>query len=597
MVTRIGGTNFSEVQHIITGLPRAIANHSINSIHFGPQDDRLYIAIGGNTGAGAPNNSNSEFGQMQEQPLSAAILVADVFAASFDGTCNNESDIFGPPPCDVVTYATGLRNSYDFVFHSNGNMYATDNGLGVVGTYPPSPEPACLGLASTISYLDGGQNPGAQPDLLYLIKEGAYYGHPNPHRDECVFKNGTFQGVAPLPNYEEPIYILGENKSSNAIIEYNGGQGCIGDFLNGQLLVTNYSIGDDIFRVKLNETGTLGTEGVPLVTGFNDPLPITKNPSGDLFVGEFGGGKLTSLRLVSRGCWDSTAPAPFAVLDASGTTTGGKFYAVGGKNSSGHLNTLLIFEPDTNSWSQGANLPGEAVENTAAVALNGKIYVFGGSTAPFSGAVSNAAVYDPSADTWTQLADMPTARGGVTAQAVNGQIYVMGGMSDLGASLDVVEVYNPAANAWQAAPSLIYVRDNSGSALLDGKIYVFGGRNREANGSTIQEAMMTVEMFDPVINSWIEMTPMPTGRRAMSVGIINGKAQIAGGELNENTTSGVFDQNEEYDPATNTWRSLTNVPTPKHGAAAATIDDTLYIMGGGTQSGSSFTSSMEALKF
>lgn len=597
MVTRLGDTNFSTVQHVITGLPRAIANHSINSIHFGPDDNRLYIAMGGNTGAGAPNESNSEFGQMEEQPLSAAILVADVFAAGFDGSCDNTSDIFGPPPCDVVTYATGLRNSYDFVFHSNGNMYATDNGLGVTGTYPPSPEPECFGLASTESYLDGGHNPGAQPDILLLIKQGAYYGHPNPYRDECVFKDGSYQDVAPLPNYEEPIFNLGDHKSSNAIVEYEGGQGCIGDFLNGQLLITNYSVGDDIFRIKLNETGTEGTEGAPLVTGFNDPLPMAINPTGELFVGEFGGGKVTSLRPVSLGCWQSLKPAPFALLDAAGAAINGKMYAVGGKNSSGHLNSLLIYNPDVDSWNQGANLPGSGVENPAAAVLNGKLYVFGGSTSPFSGAVSNAAVYDPATNSWTSLADMPTARGGATAQAINGRIYVIGGMNDQGASVGTVEVYNPSTNSWQTAPSLNNVRDNPGSAVLDGDIYVFGGRIRNSDGSTTLAEMKSVEMFDAAANEWLEKTPMPTGRRAMSVGVISGKAIVAGGEMNNNNTSGVFEQNEEYDPATNSWRILTKVPTPKHGAATATINNKVHIVGGGVQSGTSHTSSHEVLQF
>ncbi|RBP25695.1 N-acetylneuraminic acid mutarotase [Marinobacter pelagius] len=596
IVTRLSGTNFANVEHRITGLPRAIANHSINSLHFGP-DNRLYIAVGGNTGAGAPNDSASEFGERAEQPLSAAIVVADVFSASFDGTCANTSDMYGPPPCDVVPYATGLRNSYDFVFHSNGNVYATDNGLGVTGTYPPQPEPVCTGLGNTASYLDGGNNPGTQPDLLLLIQEGKYYGHPNPYRDECVFKDGSYQEVAPLPNYEPPLFNLGEHKSSNAIIEYSGGEGCVGEYLNGNLLITNYSVGDDIYLVTLDETGNTALEGKPLVTGLNDPLPMTKSPAGSLFVGQFGGSKLTALRPISLGCWASKAPAPIAVLDASGAEVDGKMYAVGGKNSSGHLNTLFIYDPVSDSWSQGANLPGEAVENPAAVSLNGKLYVFGGSTGPFSGAVNNAAVYNPSTNSWTVLADMPTARGGVTAQALNGLIYVIGGMSDQGASLNEVEVYNPSTNSWQTAPSLTYVRDNSGSAVLDGKIYVFGGRHREATGNTVEGAIRTVEMFAPANNSWLEMTPMPTGRRAMSVGSINGKAQIAGGEFNENTTSGVFEQNEEYDPATNTWRSLTKVPTPKHGAAAATIDGALYIMGGGITSGSSYTSSMEAMKY
>ncbi|WP_323753768.1 kelch repeat-containing protein [Marinobacter sp.] len=597
MVTRIGGQGFGTVEHVITGLPRAIANHSINSIHFGPDDNRLYIAVGGNTGAGAPNESNSEFGQMQEQPLSAAILVADVFSANFDGSCNNTNDLFGPPPCDVTTYATGLRNSYDFVFHSNGNIYATDNGLGVTGTYPPSPTPECLGLANTASYQDGGHNPGAQPDLLLLIKQGAYYGHPNPHRDECVFKDGSYQNVAPLPNYEEPIYLLGDHKSSNAIIEYQGAQGCVGDYLNGQLLITNYSVGDDIFRVKLDSTGNLGLEGSPLVTGFNDPLPMTKSPSGNLFVGEFGGGNLTALKPVSLGCWETMAPAPIDVLDASGAGIAGKFYAVGGKNANGHLNTLLIYDPNSDSWTQGPDLPGPAIENPAVTAINGKLYVFGGSTGPFSGAVSNAATYNPASGLWTALPDMPTPRGGATAESLNGEIYVIGGMSNQGASLDIVEVFNPSTNTWRTISPLQSVRDNPGSAVLNGKIYVFGGRTRLANGSTVDGAMKSVEMFDPSTQLWTSMTPMPTGRRAVSVGVLNGKAQISGGEYNPNASSGVFEQNEEYDPVTNSWRTLTKTPTPKHGAASATIGDSFYIMGGGTVSGSSFTSSIEALRF
>ena len=80
----------------------------------------MFIAQGGNTGAGAPNTAQTEFGDMQEQPLSAAFLVADVDAVGFDGSCHNAQDIFGPPPCDVEVFASGLRNTYDFVFHSNG---------------------------------------------------------------------------------------------------------------------------------------------------------------------------------------------------------------------------------------------------------------------------------------------------------------------------------------------------------------------------------------------------------------------------------------------------------------------------------------------
>ena len=153
-VTRLSGTNFATREDVITGLPRAIANHAVNALHFGP-DGKLYIAVGGNTGAGAPNTANTEFGTRAEQPLSAALLVADVRTAGFDGSCATPEDTSGPSPCDVVPYSTGLRNTYDFVFHSNGSIYGPDNGLGVTGTYPPSPTAPCTGLGDPTLWTQG----------------------------------------------------------------------------------------------------------------------------------------------------------------------------------------------------------------------------------------------------------------------------------------------------------------------------------------------------------------------------------------------------------------------------------------------------------
>lgn len=597
MVTTLGGAGFADVNHVITGLPRAIANHSINSIHFGPDDNQLYIAMGGNTGAGAPNNSNSEFGDRAEQPLSAAILVANVFSPSFDGSCANTSDIYGPPPCDVVTYATGLRNSYDFVFHTNGNMYATDNGLGVTGTYPPTPQPQCLGFGDTASYLDGGHNPGTQPDLLLLIEQDHYYGHPNPYRDECVFKDGSYQQAAPLPNYVPPLFNLGDHKSSNAIVEFKGGTGCVGEYLNGQLLITNYSVGDDVFRVELGQAGTVAVDGSPLITGFNDPLPMTVGPGGTLFVGEFGGNKLTTLVPVSLGCWSTVANTPVPLLDASGAAIGDRVYAVGGKNNTGHLNSLWIYDTGTDSWSQGADLPGVGVENPAVVAHNGQLYVFGGSTGPFSGAVTNAAVYSPGSNSWTSLPPMAVGRSGPTAQVINGQIYVVGGMDDNGASLASVEVYDPGSQSWSGVAPMQTRRDNPGSAAVDGKLYVFGGRTRDAGGATADPTLTSVEIFNPGTGNWSAGAPMPTGRRAMSVGTLDNKVQVIGGEQDPNAASGVFEEAEEYDPATNSWRSLTKSPAPKHGAATATLGDRLYIVGGGISSGTSFSQTVEVMQY
>jgi glucose/arabinose dehydrogenase len=615
VVSRLSGPNLATKTDVIIGLPRSAANHSLNSLHFGP-DGRLYIASGGNTGAGSANTAGTEFKDRPEQPLSAALLVADVKAAGFQGSCATpigQSTI--PSTCDARTDITGLRNMYDFVFHSNGSVYGPDNGLGVRGSYPPERSAPCKSLGSVAPWDQGGNNPGDQPDILNRLVAGRYYGHPNPYRatgGECVFKDGTLYPdpkPAPLANYTRPVLVLGPNKSSDGIIEYRSD--VFGGSLQGELLITNYAAGDNITRVKLAPGGLTVTNSstlaVPRVAGetkdFQNPLPIVEGPDGTVYVGEHAVGRVAALKPVpsgAAGTWTTKAPVPTAILDAGGAALGGKLFTVAGKTSGGYLKTLRIYDPASNSWSTGPSLPAAypAVENPAVVAFDGKLYVFGGSTAAFSGAVTNAAVFDPATNAWTNLAAMPVGRGGPTAQALGGKIYVAGGLDSAGTSLATVSVYNPATNTWSAAAPMATPRDNPGSAILadtDGnqKLYVFGGRSRNVPPS--DGTLSSVEMYNPATNTWTARAAMPTGRRTMAVGLLNGRAQLMGGE-NSGTAPGTFPQNEEYNPLTNSWSVLTSMPTPRHGAAYGTIGSFVYVAAGGPNSGTSFTTVNEAFR-
>lgn len=588
MVSRLSGPGFTDRQDVITGLPRAKANHGPGSLHFG-SDGRLYIAIGGNTGAGAPNSAGSEFGDRPEQPLSAALLVADVKAAGFQGSCATPLYEFGVPvTCNVRPFATGLRNIYDFVMHSNGRIYGPDNGLGVIGTYPPRSSPDCTGLASTLT-----NNPGEQRDPLHLLEDGAYYGHPNPYRQECVFFDGSKQGVSPLPNFRPAMYSLGSKKSANGIIEYQGEAFC--GSLRNELLIANYSNGDDISRVRLSADGRSVVSASSLIGGFNDPLPLAQSPDGTIFVGEFGGRAITALVPKDVGCWRDHAPAPVELLDAGGAALNGKIYVVGGKTATGPKTTVYVYDPTADSWSTVADLPGPAVENPAVVAYGGRLYVFGGSTDPFSGAAANAASFDPSTGTWTPLPSMPTARGGPAAQVLGDRIYVVGGMGANGASVASAEVFDPLASSWSVGPNMSVRRDNPGAASIGGKLYVFGGRTRNADGSTAGATLNTVEALDPGTGTWTARSAMPTGRRTMVVAMIGGRALVMGGEVASDGSA--FYQNEEYNPVTDTWRTLYPMKTGRHGAAAGVVDGVVYVIGGGATGGRFFSSLNQAFRF
>jgi large repetitive protein len=590
-VTRLSGVNFSVRSDVITGLPRSYSNHSVNALHFG-SDGKLYIAIGGNTGAGAPNTANTEFGTLAEQKLSAAIVVANVnkvASPTFDGTCDPTvgTDIYGPAPCDVTVWASGLRNTYDFVWASNGHMYGPNNGLGVVGSYPPVPTAPCFGNGDTTSVASGGDNPGTQPDLLNLIEQGKYYGHPNPDRGECVFNDGHYQGVPPLANYTPPIANLGNDKSADGIVEYRGSAFC--GALDKNLLIANYSVGKDVTRVVLSADGRSVVSQTQLISGLLDPLPITETPQGWIVVGETGGaGKITVFKPHETGCYATDTKLPTQLLDAGGAAVGSTMFVIAGKTATAHVNTLYKFDATTDAWTQLPNKPGTAVENPAVAVSNGKVYVVGGSTQPFSGAVGEAWMYDPVADTWTPLPALKTARGGAGAAVVGSTLYVVGGMANDGSSLASVETLNLASpTAWGTGPSLVTPRDNPGVAAIGTTVYAFGGRQRLADGTTVNGTMTSVEALASGASSWVARAPMITGRRTMATAVVNGKAYLAGGEIT--ATSGAFPQNEQYDPATNTWASMPDLPTPRHGMAVGVIGGKIHLVGGGIVGGTSFS--------
>lgn len=67
-----------------------------------------------------------------------------------------------------------------------------------------------------------------------------------------------------------------------------------------------------------------------------------------------------------------------------------------------------------------------------------------------------------------------------------------------------------------------------------------------------------------------------------------------GGEGNSGTPQATFRQNEEYDPSTDTWRALPDMPTPRHGLYAAAVGHAIYTPSGGPIAGATYSNANEA---
>jgi N-acetylneuraminic acid mutarotase len=340
------------------------------------------------------------------------------------------------------------------------------------------------------------------------------------------------------------------------------------------------------------------------------PLPgARKSPVADIINGTIvvNGGRTTSAPstttwsgvlagspATTTGAWSTAAAAPQSVLDAGGTELGGKIYLVGGKTSAGPHNTVRVFDPSSQVWTTLASKPGTAVENPAVVGHNGMLYSVGGSSGAFTGAVNSLYRFNPATNTWTTLPSMPTARGGAAAVVVNGVIWVVGGMNSSGASLNTTERFDIATGRWSSGPAMITPRDNPGLAVVNGTIYAFGGRTRLSNGTEQAPRLTSTESLAAGATGWTARASMPTGRRAMAVGVLNGKIIAAGGE--KQADGRTFPQTEEYNPLTNTWRSLAPMRSPRHGAVAAVRNGVLHVIGGGTTGGSSYSTIHEVFK-
>jgi ER-bound oxygenase mpaB/B'/Rubber oxygenase, catalytic domain/Kelch motif len=87
---------------------------------------------------------------------------------------------------------------------------------------------------------------------------------------------------------------------------------------------------------------------------------------------------------------------------------------------------------------------------------------------------------------------------------------------------------------------------------------------------------------------WFEIPegflPASAPRSAVAWGVHGGRIYIAGGEFQDSRLMAAFRALEAYDPATNTWTVLPQLPIPRHGLAGDVIGNRLHLVSGDVQS-------------
>jgi glucose/arabinose dehydrogenase/mono/diheme cytochrome c family protein len=301
---------------VLTNLPRSAKDHLTNGITFGP-DSALYISQGSNSPMGRASDSR-DWDYREESLLSGAVLRLEpkklpkelpLDVKTEDGKGKYTPFAENAP---LTIYATGLRNGYDLTWHSNGQLYLTVNGSSGGGNTPTSNPKDKLYIPPHAHYRDKKVSKApavtrvknAQPDFLFRIEEGAYYGHPNPLRAEYVLNraakdivNPEYKNIKPEANLRKPAFEFGLHASPNGIIEYKSN--AFDGRLSGKLLVVRFNGYNDVMVLEPGgdeqniyrhyDGKYLGTDNL------DAPLDLIEDTkTGNIYVSEFGGsGKIT----------------------------------------------------------------------------------------------------------------------------------------------------------------------------------------------------------------------------------------------------------------------------------------------------------------
>lgn len=251
-------------------------------------------------------------------------------------------------------------------------------------------------------------------------------------------------------------------------------------------------------------------------------------------------------------------------------------------------------------WVQRAPFP-EPGEELLGASAGGKMYVFCG-LAPGWKPVGLVYEYDPSTDKWTKKKPMALPSHHVAFTELNGKIYAFGGFvppesgPPAWVPIDNAWEYDPAADTWKALAPMPTKRGSPVAVAVNGRIYVIGGATTPPNDRDVTAvhparphvAVGTVEEYDPATNTWRARTPMPTPRNHATAGAVNGKIYVIGGRVGA-AFIGVaanIDVVEEYDPATDRWGPIrARMPTPRSAMASGVYDGRIYVTGGEGQTG------------
>ena len=284
---------------------------------------------------------------------------------------------------------------------------------------------------------------------------------------------------------------------------------------------------------------------------------------------------------------------------------GDKFYMLGGR---GNTRRVQAFDYSTGNWIDLAKLPKDPTTNITIeihhvqpVELDGLIYFVGAFTGGYPNEIPipKILIYDPVSDSWSFGADIPASRqrGSAGCVVYNGKIYLVCGIQNghVNGWVNWVDMYDPATNSWTQLANAPQARDHFHAVLHNGKIFAVSGRRTGSDltsvyGGTIDE----MDVYDITTDTWSTEPAatgnIPTPRAGAMSGVLNHPLygnilMVIGGEsLAQVAAHAEF---EAFDLTSNVWLpdvggnpALPDMMVGRHGTQAIVSNGGVYMAAG-----------------
>jgi hypothetical protein len=283
--------------------------------------------------------------------------------------------------------------------------------------------------------------------------------------------------------------------------------------------------------------------------------------------------------------WLDEPDANVARYEADGAVVDDKLYVFGGYRNKDIQSTAAaeVFDPATDKWTRLSDMP-EPLTHTGIAVHGTTIWLLGGFVGDNPGpGTKHVWKYNTLTDEWTPGPSLPKSRGAGAAAIVGSTIHFFGGLDHAWSSANPVtqdyadhwtlDLQN--GGGWQDAAPMINPRNHLAGVSLNGYVYAIGGQHLWNEDHPLSE----VDRYDPATDTWLRVADLPKPRSHMNAStfVLDNRIMVIGGATTDFVALSDIDS---YNPDTDSWIHVDDLPSPRATPVAGFAEGSIVVATG-----------------